>query len=87
VPKRAVPLLNFGVQGSEAIERAQNKDYTGGLTSMAGAIGPYVAPMLLGPEVGIPVGLGMAVGAPITNYIKDKYFPHKSVLETTQPTK
>ena len=87
VPKRAVPLLNFGLQGSEAIERAQNKDYTGGLTSMAGAIGPYVAPWLLGPEVGIPVGLGMAVGAPVANYVKDKYFPYKSALETAQPTK
>jgi hypothetical protein len=84
VPRRAVPAVNLTLSGADVMNRAENKDYAGALTSAVGGLGPYVAPMMLGPEIGIPVGLATAVGAPIANYVKDKYFPYKSVLDQPQ---
>jgi len=86
VPRRAVPAVNLGLSSSDAYNRATRGDVVGSATSALGAVAPYVAPMMLGPEVGIPAGIATAVGAPIANYVKDKYFPYKSALETTQPT-
>jgi hypothetical protein len=41
------------------------------LTSGVGAVAPYVAPFMFGPQVGIPVGVATAVGAPFANELKD----------------
>jgi hypothetical protein len=84
VPARTVPVVNAGLQGLEAYQRGKQGDYVGSATSALGAVAPYLAPFALGPEVGIPVGLATAVGAPVVNYVKDKYFPYKSVVDKSQ---
>lgn len=56
---------------AEASRRLQNKDYIGAGTSALGAIAPYAAPFVFGPEVGIPVGIATALGAPMANELKD----------------
>ena len=84
VPARTVPVVNAGLQGLEAYQRGREGDYVGSATSALGAVAPYLAPFAFGPEVGIPVGLATAVGAPVVNYVKDKYFPYKSVMDKSQ---
>lgn len=68
---RVAPLGGALSASADAARRAHDRDYIGALTSAVGAVGPYVAPFALGPEVGIPVGIGLALGSPIANEVKD----------------
>ena len=55
----------------DAQRRAQKKDYLGAFTSGLGAVAPYAAPFMFGPQIGIPAGIATAVGAPFANELKD----------------
>lgn len=70
VPKWA-PFAGAASSALDAERRMREKDYIGALTSALGAAGPYIAPFALGPEVGVPVGIGMALGSPMANELKD----------------
>jgi hypothetical protein len=65
------PIAGTVSSGIDAQRRAQNKDYVGAVTSSLGAIAPYAAPFLFGPEVGIPAGIATAIGSPFVNELKD----------------
>jgi hypothetical protein len=56
---------------ADTARRLKQNDYIGAVTSGLGAIAPYAAPFVFGPQVGIPVGIATALGAPIANEIKD----------------
>ena len=72
----------------DAQRRAQKKDYVGALTSGLGALAPYAAPFVFGPQVGIPAGIATAVGAPFVNELKDYLMrQYGSKPEATQETK
>jgi hypothetical protein len=55
----------------DAKRRADKNDYVGAFTSGLGALAPYAAPFVFGPQVGIPAGIATAVGAPFVNEFKD----------------
>lgn len=71
VGAKVAPIGGALSSSAEAARRMREKDYVGALTSALGAAGPYVAPFALGPEVGIPVGIGLALGSPMANELKD----------------
>lgn len=75
IPKTA-PYAGSASSAIEADRRLNDKDYVGAATSTLGAVAPYVAPFLLGPEVGIPVGIATALGSPIANEAKDWLMNH-----------
>ena len=68
---KVAPLGGALSSSAEATRRLQDKDYVGALTAALGAAGPYIAPWAFGPEVGIPVGVGLALGSPMANELKD----------------
>jgi hypothetical protein len=70
VPK-AAPYAGSVAALADADRRRRERDYIGMLTSGVGAIAPYAAPFMFGPQVGIPVGVATAVGAPLANELKD----------------
>jgi hypothetical protein len=65
------PLAGTVSAAIDAQRRAHKKDYIGALTSGLGALAPYAAPFVFGPQVGIPAGIATAVGAPFANELKD----------------
>jgi hypothetical protein len=70
VPKIG-PVASTVSAAIDAQRRAQKKDYIGALTSGLGAVAPYAAPFMFGPQIGIPAGIATAVGAPFANELKD----------------
>ena len=78
MPQRVIGPLNTGLQGADAIARANRGDYTGAGLSTFGSLGPYVAPAIaiaagLNPEVSIPVAIGSATIPPLINLARDLY--------------
>jgi hypothetical protein len=70
IPK-AAPYAGTVSALVDADRRRRERDYAGMFTSGVGAVAPYVAPFMFGPQVGIPVGVATAVGAPFANELKD----------------
>jgi hypothetical protein len=70
VPKVG-PVAGTVSAAIDAKRRADKKDYIGALTSGLGAVAPYAAPFMFGPQIGIPAGIATAVGAPFANELKD----------------
>lgn len=68
---KAAPYAGSVAATIDAERRLQDKDYIGAGTSALGAIAPYAAPFVFGPQVGIPVGIATALGAPVVNELKD----------------
>jgi len=88
IPK-AAPVAGTSAAVIDAERRLQNKDYIGGGTSLLGAVAPYAAPFMFGPQVGIPVGVATAVGAPFINEMRDYLMKPRSTEEQpaqAQPT-
>lgn len=65
------PFAGTVSAGIDAKRRAEKNDYVGALTSGLGALAPYAAPFVFGPQVGIPAGIATAIGAPFANELKD----------------
>ena len=70
VPKIG-PIAGTVSAAIDAKRRADKNDYVGAFTSGLGALAPYAAPFVFGPQVGIPAGIATAVGAPFVNELKD----------------
>jgi hypothetical protein len=81
------PLAGTVSSGIDAQRRAKNEDYVGAFTSALGALAPYAAPFVFGPEIGIPAGIATAVGSPFANELKDylmRQYGSKSEKPKTQ---
>ena len=88
VPKIG-PVAGTVSAAIDAKRRADKKDYVGAVTSGLGALAPYAAPFVFGPQVGIPAGIATAVGAPFVNEFKDylmrQYFSKPEAKPEAKP--
>lgn len=82
---RAAPAAGALTGAIDTQRRLREKDYIGAGTSALGAIAPYAAPFMFGPEVGIPVGVATALGIPIATemgkYLHNYGKPAESVMK------
>lgn len=86
IPK-AAPVAGTASALIDAERRLQNKDYVGGGTSLLGAVAPYTLPFMFGPQIGIPVGIATAVGAPFANELRDYLMKPRSTEEQSTKNK
>jgi hypothetical protein len=77
------PYLQSIPNAIDAVRRGSSGDYTGAAIDAISTIGPYAA-WALGPEVGIPVALATAYGAPAVNAARDYY--RSKTLKQTNPS-